>query len=155
MPSAEANPGDSGPYHLVNTTLNVPSSTHAALRHRKSDFFLFSKYWSGSRDLLLPYRRAAFTIRMERPDYCYSWRTLRRRSGIELRAVYKVQGVPSGSRQTILPRRPSSSRRASSSESLSSRCSCHARQSMPWWIRSQLKRWWPASISQRDGDADG
>jgi hypothetical protein len=48
VPLAQINPGDSAPYHLVNTTLNVPSSTHAALRDRKSDFFLFSKYWSGS-----------------------------------------------------------------------------------------------------------
>jgi hypothetical protein len=48
VPLAHINPGDSAPYHLVNTTLNVPSSTHSALRDRKSDFFLFSKYWSGS-----------------------------------------------------------------------------------------------------------
>jgi len=48
VPLTQINPRDGGPYHLVNTTLNVPSSTHAALRDRKSDFFLFSKYWSGS-----------------------------------------------------------------------------------------------------------
>ena len=48
VPLAQINPRDSGPYHLINTTLNVPSSTHAALRDRRSDFFLFSKYWNGS-----------------------------------------------------------------------------------------------------------
>jgi predicted acylesterase/phospholipase RssA len=48
IPLATINPGGSGPYHLVNTTLNVPSSTNAALRDRKSDFFLFSKHWCGS-----------------------------------------------------------------------------------------------------------
>jgi len=36
------------PYHLINTTMNVPSSLNAALRERKSDFFLFSKAYSGS-----------------------------------------------------------------------------------------------------------
>jgi hypothetical protein len=48
VPLATLNPGNSAPYHLINTTLNVPSSTHPALRDRKSDFFLFSKYWCGS-----------------------------------------------------------------------------------------------------------
>jgi hypothetical protein len=48
VPLATINPGNSAPYHLINTTLNVPSSTHAALRDRKSDFFLFSKHWCGS-----------------------------------------------------------------------------------------------------------
>jgi hypothetical protein len=48
IPLAEINPGDSAPYHLINTTLNIPSSSSAALRDRKSDFFLFSKHWSGS-----------------------------------------------------------------------------------------------------------
>jgi hypothetical protein len=45
---ATMNPGNSAPYHLINTTLNLPSSTHAALRDRKSDFFLFSKHWCGA-----------------------------------------------------------------------------------------------------------
>jgi hypothetical protein len=48
VPLGEINQGESAPYHLVNTTLNVPSSTHPALRDRKSDFFLFSKHWCGS-----------------------------------------------------------------------------------------------------------
>jgi hypothetical protein len=48
IPLTAINPTGSGPYHLVNTTLNVPSSTSAALRDRKSDFFLFSKHWCGA-----------------------------------------------------------------------------------------------------------
>jgi hypothetical protein len=48
VPLAQIDLDDSAPYHLINTTLNVPSSTHAALRDRKSDFFLFSKSWCGS-----------------------------------------------------------------------------------------------------------
>jgi predicted acylesterase/phospholipase RssA len=48
VPLTTINPGGSGPYHLVNTTLNVPSSTNPRLRDRKSDFFLFSKHWCGS-----------------------------------------------------------------------------------------------------------
>jgi hypothetical protein len=48
VPLTEINRRNSAPYHLINTALNVPSSTNAALRDRKSDFFLFSKYWCGS-----------------------------------------------------------------------------------------------------------
>lgn len=44
----DINPQDTAPYHLINSTLNVPSSTHAALRERKSDFFVFSKNWCGA-----------------------------------------------------------------------------------------------------------
>jgi hypothetical protein len=44
----DLNPDGSAPYHLINTTLNAPSSTHVALRERRSDFFVFSKYWCGS-----------------------------------------------------------------------------------------------------------
>jgi hypothetical protein len=47
-PLAELNPAGSAPYHLINTTVNLPSSKHQALRDRKSDFFLFSKHWSGA-----------------------------------------------------------------------------------------------------------
>jgi hypothetical protein len=36
------------PYHLINTTVNLPSSSNSALRDRKADFFLFSKWWCGS-----------------------------------------------------------------------------------------------------------
>lgn len=37
-----------GPYHLINCTVNLPSSTTIKLRERKSDFFIFSKSWTGS-----------------------------------------------------------------------------------------------------------
>jgi hypothetical protein len=36
------------PYHLINATVNLPSSTNVALRERKSDFFLFSQHWCGA-----------------------------------------------------------------------------------------------------------
>src|SRR5262249_42054666 len=48
IPLADVNPEKSGPYHLINTTVNLPSSTHPSLRDRKSDFFLFSKHWCGA-----------------------------------------------------------------------------------------------------------
>ena len=44
----EINPLGTAPYHLINATLNVPNSQHASLRDRRSDFFLFSKHWTGS-----------------------------------------------------------------------------------------------------------
>ena len=37
-----------GPYHLINTTLNVPSSTEPSLSGRGADFFIFSKYYCGA-----------------------------------------------------------------------------------------------------------
>lgn len=37
------------PYHLINTTVNLPKSTNKELRWRQSDFFLLSKKWCGSR----------------------------------------------------------------------------------------------------------
>src|SRR5208337_3812536 len=42
------NPAQRAPYHLVNTTVNLPSSDNSSLRDRKADFFLFSKHWCGS-----------------------------------------------------------------------------------------------------------
>jgi len=48
VPLDGMNPSGTAPYHLINTTVNVPSSTHVALRERRSDFFLFSKGWCGS-----------------------------------------------------------------------------------------------------------
>jgi len=48
VPLAGVNPDGTAPYHLINTTVNLPSSTHEALRERRSDFFLFSKGWCGS-----------------------------------------------------------------------------------------------------------
>lgn len=48
IPLPDINPSGRAPYHLINATLNVPSSLHPALKDRRCDFFLFSKYWSGS-----------------------------------------------------------------------------------------------------------
>jgi hypothetical protein len=48
VPLELVNPQRRAPYHLINTTVNLPSSTNPALRDRKADFFLFSKRWSGS-----------------------------------------------------------------------------------------------------------
>ncbi|MFN7929675.1 MAG: hypothetical protein U0Y68_17365 [Blastocatellia bacterium] len=45
---AEVNATHCAPYHLINTTLNLPTSQNTKLRDRKCDFFLFSKHWSGS-----------------------------------------------------------------------------------------------------------
>jgi hypothetical protein len=36
------------PYHLLNATINLPSSVNRILRDRRGDFFVFSKCWSGS-----------------------------------------------------------------------------------------------------------
>jgi hypothetical protein len=44
----ELDPKHRAPYHLVNATVNLPSSTSPVLRDRKGDFFLFSKRWTGS-----------------------------------------------------------------------------------------------------------
>jgi hypothetical protein len=48
IPLIETNPSKTAPYHLINTALNLPSSTSPALRDRKCDFFMFSKHWCGS-----------------------------------------------------------------------------------------------------------
>lgn len=37
-----------GPYHLINTTLNVPHSQNSSLSGRGADFFVFSKYYCGA-----------------------------------------------------------------------------------------------------------
>ena len=37
-----------GPYHLINTTLNVPYSKNPSLSGRGADFFIFSKYYCGA-----------------------------------------------------------------------------------------------------------
>jgi hypothetical protein len=42
------NPDGFAPYHLINTTVNLPTSGEVKLRERKSDFFLFSKHWCGA-----------------------------------------------------------------------------------------------------------
>ena len=48
VPLASVNPSSLAPYHLINTALNIPGSTHLAVRDRRCDFFLFSKHWTGS-----------------------------------------------------------------------------------------------------------
>jgi hypothetical protein len=35
------------PYHLINTALNAPAGQHPSLRGRKSDIFIFSRWFSG------------------------------------------------------------------------------------------------------------
>lgn len=47
-PSLDDLDSSKAPYHLVNATVNLPSSTDARLRDRKGDFFIFSKHWCGS-----------------------------------------------------------------------------------------------------------
>lgn len=39
---------DNGPYHLLNVTLNVPTSTNPLLKGRGTDFFVFSKFYCGA-----------------------------------------------------------------------------------------------------------
>lgn len=48
IPLSKLNPKQWAPYHLINTTVNLPSSINRKLRDRRGDFFIFSKYWSGS-----------------------------------------------------------------------------------------------------------
>lgn len=45
---AHINQSRRAPYHLINATVNLPSSKSPVLRDRKGDFFVFSKLWSGS-----------------------------------------------------------------------------------------------------------
>jgi hypothetical protein len=48
-PNLETMNGESrAPYHLINATVNLPSSRRMSIRDRKGDFFLFSKHWCGS-----------------------------------------------------------------------------------------------------------
>ena len=51
IPLRDVNASEGAPYHLINTTINLPSSTSAVLRDRRGDFFLFSKHWSGARSV--------------------------------------------------------------------------------------------------------
>ena len=44
----DVNEKNAAPYHLINATLNVPSSTSERLRDRRGDFFLFSKRYCGA-----------------------------------------------------------------------------------------------------------
>lgn len=45
---AEMNNGGTAPYHLINATLNLHGSSDPAVRQRKSESFIFSKYFTGS-----------------------------------------------------------------------------------------------------------
>ena len=40
--------GSVAPYHLINTTLNLPASSDVGLRGRNADFFMLSKHYCGS-----------------------------------------------------------------------------------------------------------
>lgn len=45
---SETNSTNRAPYHLINSIVNLPSSLNPALRDRRGDFFVFSRYWCGS-----------------------------------------------------------------------------------------------------------
>ncbi len=40
--------GSSAPYHIINTALNLQATTDTGIRERNSDFFMFSKRFTGS-----------------------------------------------------------------------------------------------------------
>lgn len=48
LPLDSINNDHRSPYHLINATVNLPSSKNRTLRDRRGDFFIFSKYWCGS-----------------------------------------------------------------------------------------------------------
>lgn len=48
LPLKFVNNSHRAPYHLINTTVNLPSSKNRTLRDRRGDFFIFSKHWCGS-----------------------------------------------------------------------------------------------------------
>ncbi len=48
LPLNSVNNSHRAPYHLINTTVNLPSSKNRTLRDRRGDFFIFSKHWCGS-----------------------------------------------------------------------------------------------------------
>jgi predicted acylesterase/phospholipase RssA len=48
LPLEFVNNSHRAPYHLINTTVNLPSSKNRTLRDRRGDFFIFSKHWCGS-----------------------------------------------------------------------------------------------------------
>jgi hypothetical protein len=48
LPLQDVNTQAAAPYHLINATVNLPSSESRVLRDRRSDFFLLSKHWIGS-----------------------------------------------------------------------------------------------------------
>lgn len=48
LPLSTVNTEHRAPYHLINATINLPSSENRVLRDRRGDFFVFSKCWSGA-----------------------------------------------------------------------------------------------------------
>jgi hypothetical protein len=48
IPLSSVNNSHRSPYHLINATVNLPSSKNRTLRDRRGDFFIFSKHWCGS-----------------------------------------------------------------------------------------------------------
>ena len=48
LPLSALNESHAAPYHLINATVNLPSSRSPVLRDRRCDFFLWSKCWAGS-----------------------------------------------------------------------------------------------------------
>ena len=61
LPLIGVNASGKAPYHLINATLNLPSSESEQLRDRRGDFFLFSKGYCGAPSI--GYRRTeAWTI---------------------------------------------------------------------------------------------
>ncbi len=47
-PLKDINLKERAPYHLVNATVNLPTSRNSRLRDRRGDFFMFSKHWCGA-----------------------------------------------------------------------------------------------------------
>lgn len=48
LPLNSVNNAHKSPYHLINATVNLPSSRNSTLRDRRGDFFIFSKHWCGA-----------------------------------------------------------------------------------------------------------
>lgn len=48
LPLSKLNERAAAPYHLINTTLNLPTSKEREVRGRNADLFLFSKHYCGS-----------------------------------------------------------------------------------------------------------
>jgi hypothetical protein len=48
LPLQFVNNSHRAPYHIINATVNLPSSKNRTLRDRRGDFFIFSKHWCGS-----------------------------------------------------------------------------------------------------------
>ena len=51
LPLSMTNTAGFAPYHLINAIVNLPSSGDIKLRERRSDFYMFSKVWSGAPSL--------------------------------------------------------------------------------------------------------